>query len=170
LALMDQPTSTRPRFTYAPPEYPPGRLSRIGAWARRGEWATWKVIVALLLGLTIGGVSFSASSLRPELEGVRKDLQGWQAFAAALQQQVFDLADDNNELLAQLEAKRPLPDLVGSTQQEVEALAKDLGWRVAIRERESGKGVGTVLSQEPSAGTLMHLGARLTIVVATPRS
>jgi hypothetical protein len=167
---MDQPTSTRPRFTYAPPEYRPGRLSRMGAWARGGEWANWKLIVILLLGFTIGAVSFGASSLRPELEGVRKDLRGWQAFAAALQQQVFDLADDNNELLAQLEAKRPLPDLVGSTQQEVEALAEDFGWQVVVRGRESGKGVGTVLSQEPPVGTLMHLGASLTIVVAAPRS
>jgi hypothetical protein len=167
---MDGPTSTRPRFAYAPPEYRPGRLSRLGAWARGGEWANWKVIVILLIGLTIGGVSLGASDLRPELEGVRKDLEGWQAFAGAQQEQLEELAADNADLSAQLEAKRPLPDLRGSTQEEVESLAERLGWELVITERESGKGAGTVIGQTPDPGALMELGARLTIVVAAPRS
>jgi hypothetical protein len=167
---MDRPTSTRPRWAYAPPEYRRGRLSRLGGWARGGEWANWKVIVLFLLGLAIGGVSFGASDLRPELEGVRKDLEGWQAFAGAQQQQLAQLAADVDDLRAQLDAKRPLPDLVGSTQEDVEALAEGLGWELVVTERQSGKGAGTVIDQTPRPGALMELGARLTIVVATPRS
>jgi beta-lactam-binding protein with PASTA domain len=85
-----------------------------------------------------------------------------------------DVAADNAELKgqvadlsAQLEAKRLLADLEGSTQEEVEALAEELGWLLAVRERASAKPLGTVLRQDPAAGTLMYLGARLTIVVAT---
>jgi len=167
---MDRPTSTRPRWAYAPPEYRPGRLSRLGTWARAGEWANWKVILVFLIGLAIGGVSFGASDLRPELEGVRKDLQGWQAFAGAQQQQLEELAADNADLRAQLDAKRPLPRLLGSTQEEVEALAEGLGWELVVTEKESGKGVGTVIGQTPRPGALMELGARLAIVVAKPRS
>lgn len=166
MAREAPPTARTPHWRPFDPRDRP--QATLGAWFRGGDWSHRMVIVTFLLGLTIGGVAFSATDLRPELEGVRKDLAGWQAFAGAQQRQIEDLASDNAELTAQLEAKEPVPDLRGSTQEAVEALAEGFGWQVVVRERESGKGVGTVLSQDPPAGTLMHLGARLTIVVATP--
>lgn len=131
--------------------------------------------MALGLGLAIGGVAFNASSLRPEIEGVRADLRQWQAVARFLQQQVEALEADNaklarqiNRLVAQLKAKRPVPELRGSTEEDVEALAHEIGWRLIVRSRQSDQREGTVLSQVPPAGTLMYLGARLTVVVARP--
>ncbi|MGH2573209.1 MAG: PASTA domain-containing protein [Actinomycetota bacterium] len=168
-------TPSAARYAWIPPETRLGRMGRLAAWVRGGSRPTWAVLVALGVGLAIGGVAFNASSLRPELEGVRSDLRGWQAVAGFLQQQVEGLEADNAELagqisslIAQLRAKRPIPELRGTTQEDVEALAHEAGWRLIINSRESDQREGTVLSQVPSAGTLMHLGARLTVVVARP--
>jgi hypothetical protein len=149
------------------PRYRP--RATLGSWFRGGDWSNRTVIVVFLLGLVIGGVAMSATDLRPELEGVRKDLEGWQAFAAAQQDQLEQLKSDNAELAAQLAARRPLPDFVGRPQEDVEAMAEELGWELEVTEQASGKGVGTVIGQDPTPGTLMELGARLTIVVAAPR-
>lgn len=168
--MARQPLS--PVSSWMPPQT--RQESRLRSWASSRTRPTWAVIVALAFGIVFGALAFNSSSLRPELEGVRKDLRGWQGFAAALQGQMRDVAADNAELTdqvadlsAHLEAKRLLADLEGSTQGEVEALAEELGWLVTVRERASAKPQGTVLRQDPAAGTLMHLGARLTIVVAT---
>jgi hypothetical protein len=163
------------RYSWIPPETREGRIARLGTWLRGRSRPTWAVLLALGLGLAIGGVSFSASSLRPELQGVRADLRGWQAIAGALQRRVEDMTSRNSELAAQvdnlaaqLKARRPLPDLRGATREEVESLAHELGWRLTIQRRGSAEREGTVLNQAPPPETLMHLGARLTIVVAEP--
>jgi cell division protein FtsB len=159
--------------SWMPPQARRGRLSRLDAWLASPTRPTWAVVVALAFGILFGALAFNSSSLRPELEGVRKDLAGWQGFAAAVQDQMREVAADNAELedqvadlTAQLEARRLLADLEGSTQQEVEALAEEFGWLVTVRQRASARPAGTVVRQDPPAGTLMSLGAQLTIVVA----
>jgi hypothetical protein len=150
------------------PRYRP--RATLGSWFRGGDWSNRTVMVVFLLGLVIGGVAMSASDLRPELEGVRKDLEGWQAFAVAQRDQIDELKSDNADLAAKLAARRPLPDFAGRAQADVEALAEELGWELEVTEQASGKGVGTVIGQSPEPGTLMELGARVAIVVAKPRS
>lgn len=73
------------------------------------------------------------------------------------------------ELAAELRAREPLPNLLGLPVAEVEALAEELGWQLTVEKARSEKPKGTVLSQEPAAGTLMGLGTSFTILVAKPR-
>jgi hypothetical protein len=136
----------------------------------------WLVVTALVIGLIIGATSGgadSSASIRSELDRLRSstaseiaELRGQssrlRAENARFQGQAADLATQ----LRSAKAKQPLPGFVGRLADEAEVMASELGWSITVEERESAKPAGTVLSQNPRPGTVMGLGAPLTIVIA----
>ena len=63
--------------------------------------------------------------------------------------------------------KAPVPELVGRSREEAERLLADVGLRAAVTERESDEAdPGTVLEQDPAAGTQLAEGATVELVLA----
>jgi beta-lactam-binding protein with PASTA domain len=81
-----------------------------------------------------------------------------------MEQQIATLTQQ----LKRANAKRPLPLLRGESRDEVGSLATQYGWQLTVKQKESVEPEGTVLSQQPPKGTVMHLGALISIVVAKP--
>jgi hypothetical protein len=144
-------------------------------------------VIGLVLGLVIGlattsdtssGLSTASDATREpntnapavqtELSALRAEVSGLEAANGSLQERADELLRQVGELTAQLEAREPLPSLVGLPRDEVEALADEMGWDLTVQTKESAKPVGTVLSQAPKAGMLMSFGKSFTIVVAKP--
>jgi eukaryotic-like serine/threonine-protein kinase len=60
-----------------------------------------------------------------------------------------------------------VPDVLGQAQEDAENAIRDAGFRPAVREIDSpGSQPGTVLQQNPGAGTTLARGSTVTIVVA----
>jgi serine/threonine-protein kinase len=60
-----------------------------------------------------------------------------------------------------------VPDVVGRSRDEAERLLQDAGFKTAVSEEESeDEDPGTVLRQEPAAGTQVAQGATVDLVVA----
>ena len=61
-----------------------------------------------------------------------------------------------------------IPDVVGQQQDQAEATLTDAGFQVSTQEQEDADAEpGTVLAQDPAAGTQAAQGARVTLTVAT---
>jgi hypothetical protein len=155
----------------------------------RGAWR-WAVVVAgsLVLGLVVGSAASGAGGLRSDIASLRANLGSLadnmsaalatnttlQETNTILQNQNGQLQSQGDDLQAQVDAlakanaKRSLPKLSGKTQDAAAAVADKYGWALRVKQEESAKPVGTVLSQKPPTGTVMHLGAVITIVVAKP--
>jgi beta-lactam-binding protein with PASTA domain len=62
-----------------------------------------------------------------------------------------------------------VPKLIGRSRQDAETQLTDLGLVPNINQKESSKPVGTVLAQDPAAGTTLDKGATVNVTVAKPR-
>jgi eukaryotic-like serine/threonine-protein kinase len=62
-----------------------------------------------------------------------------------------------------------VPQLVGTTRDDAEGQLSDAGLTANVTEKESSKEAGTVLSQDPPAGTTVDKGATVNLVVAKAR-
>ena len=61
-----------------------------------------------------------------------------------------------------------VPDVVGQTQADAEAALQNAGLAASVSQREDGTvAAGTVLAQDPAAGTSVALGRTVALVVAT---
>ena len=60
-----------------------------------------------------------------------------------------------------------IPDVTGVSREAAEAELRDEGLRVSVEERESDEPEDRVIQQNPSAGTRVDSGTRVTIVVST---
>lgn len=145
------------------------------AIGRRHWMVATALIVGLIIGAASGGADNSVDSVRSQLERLRSDTA---SLIADLRGQNSRLSNDNArsqgqvaDLAAQLReanARQPLPNFVGQVGDEASVMADNLGWSIRIKEKESAKLAGTVLSQNPRPGTVMGLSAPLTIVIAKP--
>jgi hypothetical protein len=138
----------------------------------------WLVVTAIVIGMIIGVActgTDSSESLRSELArlrsstatataDLREENSRLSADKADLQGQVADLAAQVREA----KATQPLPNFMGQAAEEASTMAEDHGWAIIVKEKESAKPVGTVLSQNPRPGTVMSLDAPFTVVVAKP--
>lgn len=59
-----------------------------------------------------------------------------------------------------------VPSVLQQSRADAEATLEDAGFEVSVREMESDEEVGTVLAQDPRAGTARPKGSRVTITVA----
>ncbi len=59
-----------------------------------------------------------------------------------------------------------VPSVLRQSREDAQATLEDAGFEVSVREMESEEDVGTVLSQDPKAGTARPKGSRVTITVA----
>ena len=60
-----------------------------------------------------------------------------------------------------------IPDVTGVSREAAEAELRDEGLRVSVEERESDEPEDRVIEQQPSAGTRVDSGTRVTLVVST---
>jgi hypothetical protein len=172
-----------------------GLTSRIRTMVRAHWLVILALIIGLVVGNLTSGASHLRVDLRnatqknadfgkqvdglngrvSELEGTGKDLQGQLSEA---QGQNSDLQGANGQLQGQVDdlkgqlaaanAKRPIANLSGKTRDDVQAMADEFGWDASFSEQGSDKPKGTVISQSPKPGTVMRLGAAVSVVLAKP--
>jgi hypothetical protein len=88
-----------------------------------------------------------------------------------LNAQIVDLNTQVADLQTQLAdalGKMPLPKLTGRMRSDATTIADQHGWIITFKHKESDKPEGTVLSQEPAAGSAMHQGAIIVLTIAKP--
>lgn len=86
-----------------------------------------------------------------------------------LEAQLEQLRSEHSQLeerLAKLNARRPLPKLVGAKVARAETLAERFGWDISLRERYADVRPGTILEQTPAPGTEMRYDKTFKVVVA----
>lgn len=139
----------------------------------------WLVAIALIIGLIVGaasaGADGSANSLRSQLDGLRSrtgrligDLRGQNSRLSAESAQSQENLTNLEAQLREAKATQPLPNFMGQSGDRATAMADEHGWSLTMKEKESAKQAGTVLSQNPRPGTVMSLDAPFTVVVAKP--
>jgi hypothetical protein len=172
------PRIDRPASSDLPPESPPRPFDRAIGLAR----AHWLVPLALFLGLVGANAVHSDAGLRSELTALQATIGGLDQEAASMDSKISSLEGmngslesenaglraENDNLAGQIKAKASLPKLIGKSRDRAQDIADEYGWTLTIKEKESAKSVGTILSQSPKAGTLMSLGREFTVVVAKP--
>jgi hypothetical protein len=104
------------------------------------------------------------ASLSQQIASLKTERSTLQGRNDSLDQQIATVTRQ----LREANAKRPLPLLKGMPRYEVESLASQYGWHLTVKQKESTKPEATVLSQNPAKGSVMHLGALITVVVAKP--
>lgn len=159
-------------------------LGKLKSWIEGHSLAA--VAIAATLGLVIGSGSGDSST---ELSAAQQRLQviaALQSENEALEGEKTELTDENFELADRLDdveaelssledklsfirSKRPMPDLVGGSVAELEALASRFGWTVKVVKQASSSPAGTVISQSPASGASVHAGSVIKIVVAKPQ-
>lgn len=159
-------------------------LGKLKGWIEGHSLAA--VAIAALLGFVIAPGSGGNST---ELAAAQQRLQvipGLQSENEALAGDNAELTDENLELANRLDdveaelsslqeklsfirSKRPMPDLVGGSVAELEALASRFGWTVKVVKQASSSPAGTVISQSPASGSTVHAGSVIKIVVAKPQ-
>jgi outer membrane murein-binding lipoprotein Lpp len=117
----------------------------------------------------VSGLNGQVSALNGQVTDLRTQNSTLGAQLSSLASQVSHLQSRNDALALKVEnlrAKRPLPSLVGQSQDAASSLADQYGWTVSVTQQGSDKPAGTILSQSPAAGTVMRYGAKFSIVVA----
>src|SRR5205814_6354808 len=69
-------------------------------------------------------------------------------------------------LTQKLNGQGAAPNFVGTLLSKVQKQASTKGWTVRVTRQGSTRPVGTVLSQTPGAGTMLHYGSVINVVVA----
>lgn len=143
------------------------------------------VIAALIaFGLGASGGEADAdevSQLQIDLKAAESALQEANAEAAQMDSLRSELATlraesselvENNEALSKeitmLNAKRPLPSIVGQMVGSAERLATKYQWDIKIRTRYSSAREGKILAQSPAPGTKMRYEAPFVVILAKP--
>lgn len=157
---------------------------RIKAWIARHYVASIVIasIASLFIGVAVGGLGAAgdATRLRANIAEMRDEAarinQSSEDEIASLDDTVLDLNEEKSELsvaneelsleLVKLNAKRPMPDVVGTAVGSLERLANDFGWSVKTTHRFSTARAGSILSQTPEPGTMMRFEAPILVVVA----
>lgn len=150
--------------------------------ARTRDWTSahpfTSIIAAGLVGLMIGGSGEGDSSTKlasatsaPSASSATRDaeLSALEAERDDLEAEISELEDENSELQSEflkLNARRPLPALVGSSLEKAEELEDRFGWHVTVKYRYSDVRPGTVLAQTPASGTEMRYEGPVSVVVA----
>jgi hypothetical protein len=154
----------------------------IKSWMAR-HYVASTVIAALIafgLGVSSSEAGTDDSAVQSELSAAKTSLQDAQQAASeemdsllgeidSLQAEGAKLEESNETLsqqLLELNAKRPLPSLVGQMSGSAERLADKYGWDIKIRRRYSNVGAHKILAQTPAAGTMMRYDAPFTVVLA----
>jgi PASTA domain len=111
------------------------------------------------------------SELEEAEERASEEMDSLRAELASLEAESSELSEDNEALsqeLMMLNAKRPLPSVVGQMSGSAERLAEKYGWDIKIKRRYSTARVGRILAQSPASGTRMRYEAPFTVVLAKP--
>lgn len=158
-----------------------GNADRVKALAQ--QHPRWSIAIAIVLALILGYAAHpsdvsASDSLQSQLDSAQAQVAALTTQLSTLRAQLDGAGGTNDQLTAQIanlqeqlrqaKATQPLPGFLGSQLSDVQAVAADIGWNLSVKEKESSKPVGTVLSQSPKQGTLMHFGALFTITVAKP--
>jgi hypothetical protein len=157
-----------------------GSTRNVRAWARAHPAlnAAAVGVLAFLLGAGGSGSGDLEASLRAARDDARSARSDAAAAVDALEDEVSSLEADKDGLVAdklalerqirQLNARRELPELVGSAEAFALRLEDRFGWDANVTYHYSSARPGTILSQSPAQGTMMRFGAPYTIVVAKP--
>lgn len=158
--------------------------NRIKSWMARHYIAStvFAALIAFGLGASSSEAGADDSTLRSDLSAAESALQHAEQASSeeieslrdeieSLQAEGAELAESNETLghqVLKLNAKRPLPSVVGQMSARAESLADKFGWDIKIRRRYSNVRVDKILAQTPSAGTMMRYDAPFTVVLAKP--
>lgn len=153
------------------------------AWRARAR--AHPAVTATLVGLLcfflgIGAGASTGSGLEARLSAAQDEARSARADAdldvAALEDDVADLTAANARLeddaaalehrVAQMNARRELPDLVGNGKGFALGLERRYEWVAHVDYRYSTARPGTILAQRPAPGTMMRYGGTYTVTVA----
>ena len=138
--------------------------------------------IGFALGLTSNAGADETNRLRSDLaraeseleeaqEQASEDMDSLRVELASLEGKSTELSEDNEALsqeLLVLNAKRPLPSVVGQMSGSAERLAEKYGWDIKLKRRYSIEREGKILAQSPASGTRMRYDAPFTVVLAKP--
>ncbi|MBW2673646.1 MAG: PASTA domain-containing protein [Deltaproteobacteria bacterium] len=129
------------------------------------------LIVGLMIGLVVGGDDDVVADLEAQVESLSTELSSAEANLSEANREIVSFrgdAENLTEQVAVLQASVPLPDYLGDSASSARSNAEEHGWTVSEQSEPSLNPAGTVLSQEPAAGTEMELGSSVVLVVAEP--
>jgi hypothetical protein len=161
----------------------PGGGGRFSAMLRRHprRWFWGTLVVALLVGVGIGGASASdqaqldkldrqLADVRGELRETRGELERTSGQLGEATDRADDLQaelDDANATVKRLSAKGEVPDLTGGTVSDAEDAVTDFEWKIkTVSRATSDAKPGTVIAQVPREGTVLRNGRSVTLTVA----
>lgn len=155
-----------------------GQMDKTRDWTRAHPVVSAGFVGVLGLGLGIGSNGSGTTDLQAELRSARADLRAAQSEAheaqdeaGELETKLSSLASENRDLedqVTRMNAKRPLPDLVGDSRDRAEELESEFGWSLEVGYKYSTEKKGTILSQSPASGQMMKYGAPYKVVIAKP--
>jgi hypothetical protein len=168
---VDQSTST------------PGK--GLKSWMARHYIASTVIAALIAFGLGTGSSQAGTdeiSRLRSDLTAAERALQDTEARSSeeldSLQSELESLKAERTELsegndalsqeVMMLNARRPLPSVVGQMSASAERLAAKYGWDIKVKRRYSTTREGKILAQSPAPGTRMRYEAPFTVVLAKP--
>lgn len=150
-------------------------FARLGGWGKAHPRTAAVAIAVLAFLLGMGAGSSGQGTLDADLTAARDEARSIQRAADAevdaLEEKVAALTRTNADLerqVTRMNARRKLPDLVGTSRTRAVDLEELYGWVVTVEYRYSTMRAGTVLAQRPAAGTMMRYGAPYTLVLAKP--
>jgi cell division protein FtsB len=169
--IVDQSTST------------PGK--GLKSWMARHYIASTVIAALIAFGLGTGSSQAGTdeiSRLRSDLTAAERALQDTEARSSeeldSLQSELESLKAEKTELsegndalsqeVMMLNARRPLPSVVGQMSASAERLAAKYGWDIKVKRRYSTTREGKILAQSPAPGTRMRYEAPFTVVLAKP--
>lgn len=157
-------------------------MAATGARAWMRSHPTTTAVAVGMLGFLLGaGAGGSADTgLESRLTAARDDARLARAEAsdaiADLEDEIAELETRNSDLesdaaaldrrVKQMNARRPLPNLVGQFKVRGLKLESTFGWDADVEFEYSTERPGTILGQSPAVGTMMRYGAQYTLVVA----
>lgn len=158
-------------------------MQKVKVWVNNHVWAS--AAIAFFMGFSIasgsGGDNSSAlTAARARLTDIRTEQQ---AEVAALESENLELESDRADLEERLdeaqfdlqaaedkldfiESKRPLPDFVGQSPDQILSLASKHDWNVSVVKQVSTATPGTIISQTPGSGSTVHSGSKIKVIVA----
>lgn len=103
------------------------------------------------------------------LDEARSDADALATENSDLESRLDKAISELDELSSELsfeQSKRPLRNLVGMNKRGVSKLADRFGWRVSFKSRVSSATPGSVISQSVAAGSTVHDGSKIAVVLA----
>jgi hypothetical protein len=155
-----------------------------GSFVKARDWTRAHPFIAMagvgVLSFLIGSGSSGAryDELQGRLSATNDKFHAAQSEIQSLQGQIDSVESENatleevnadlEEQLAKLSARRPLPNIVGKPVDRAQELEEKYGWDLNVSRRYANSKPGTILTQDPIAGTMMRYDAPFQVVVAKP--